>query len=77
VPVLSPYRRTVEHGSDTDTQARELLRLPDPPTAVLACNDAQAFGVYRAPGEVGLRIPQDLSVVGFDDLPRHSGPSRR
>jgi LacI family transcriptional regulator/LacI family xylobiose transport system transcriptional regulator len=48
--------------------ARELLRLPDPPTAVFACNDALALGVYRAAAEAGLRIPQDLSVVGFDDL---------
>ncbi len=50
-------------------RARELLRLPDPPTAVFVCNDAQALGVYRAAAEAGLRIPEDLSVVGFDDLP--------
>ncbi|GAB2961358.1 LacI family DNA-binding transcriptional regulator [Streptomyces pseudoechinosporeus] len=49
-------------------RARELLRLPDPPTAVFTCNDALALGVYRAAAEAGLRIPQDLSVVGFDDL---------
>lgn len=50
-------------------QAHRLLRLPDPPTAIFACNDAQAMGVYRAAHELGLRIPDDLSVVGFDDLP--------
>ncbi len=49
--------------------ARRLLALPDPPTAIFASNDAQAVGVYQAAGEAGLRIPQDLSVVGFDDLP--------
>ncbi|MGP4109484.1 LacI family DNA-binding transcriptional regulator [Streptomyces sp. 4N509B] len=49
--------------------AVDLLRLPDPPTAVFACNDMQALGVYRAAAEAGLRIPDDLSVVGFDDLP--------
>ncbi|GAB2880527.1 LacI family DNA-binding transcriptional regulator [Streptomyces mayteni] len=48
---------------------RELLRLPDRPTAVFACNDAQAVGLYQAAAEAGLRIPEDLSVVGFDDLP--------
>jgi LacI family transcriptional regulator/LacI family xylobiose transport system transcriptional regulator len=48
--------------------ARELLRLPEPPTAVFACNDSQALGVYRAAAEAGLRVPEDLSVVGFDDL---------
>ncbi|MEV0235563.1 LacI family DNA-binding transcriptional regulator [Nonomuraea sp. NPDC050786] len=50
-------------------QAHRLLRLPDPPTAIFACNDVQATGVYRAAHELGLRIPHDLSVVGFDDLP--------
>ncbi len=48
---------------------RELLRLSDPPTAVFACNDGEALGVYQAAAEAGLRIPGDLSVVGFDDLP--------
>ncbi|MCE6998697.1 LacI family DNA-binding transcriptional regulator [Saccharothrix sp. S26] len=46
-----------------------LLRLPDPPTAVFAGNDAQALGVYQAAYDLGLRVPDDLSVVGFDDLP--------
>ncbi|GAB2974817.1 LacI family DNA-binding transcriptional regulator [Saccharothrix stipae] len=49
--------------------ARELLARPDRPTAVLAGDDLQALGVYRAAREAGLRIPEDLSVVGFDDLP--------
>ncbi|TQS27913.1 LacI family DNA-binding transcriptional regulator [Microbispora sp. KK1-11] len=46
----------------------ELLRLPDPPTAVFTANDLQALGVYEAARRAGLRIPEDLSVVGFDDL---------
>ncbi|MCA2226061.1 LacI family DNA-binding transcriptional regulator [Nonomuraea aurantiaca] len=50
-------------------QAHRLLRLPDPPTAIFACNDGQATGVYGAAYERGLRIPDDLSVIGFDDLP--------
>jgi LacI family xylobiose transport system transcriptional regulator len=50
-------------------QAHRLLRLPDPPTAIFTCNDGQAMGVYRAAYELGLRIPDDLSVIGFDDLP--------
>ncbi|MFD0200419.1 MULTISPECIES: LacI family DNA-binding transcriptional regulator [Saccharothrix] len=56
--------------------ARELLRLPDPPTAVLCGNDLQALGVYEAARQAGLRIPEDLSVVGFDDIPavRWCGP---
>ncbi|MFF2329840.1 MULTISPECIES: LacI family DNA-binding transcriptional regulator [unclassified Streptomyces] len=58
------------------TTGLELLRLPDPPTALFAGNDLQALGVYEAARELGLRIPEDLSVVGFDDLPltRWIGP---
>jgi LacI family xylobiose transport system transcriptional regulator len=51
------------------TAALELLRLPERPTAVFAGNDLQALGLYEAARELGLRIPADLSVVGFDDLP--------
>ena len=47
----------------------ELLGLPEPPTAIFAGSDQQAFGLYEAARQRGLRIPQDLSVVGFDDLP--------
>jgi LacI family transcriptional regulator len=47
----------------------ELLGLATPPTAIFAGSDEQAFGVYEAARQRGLRIPQDLSVIGFDDLP--------
>ena len=50
-------------------QARDLLALSQPPTAIVAGNDAQAFGVLQALGERGLRAPEHLSVVGFDDVP--------
>ena len=49
---------------------------PDRPTAIFAGNDLQALGVYQAAREARLHIPEDLSVVGFDDLPvaRWVGP---
>jgi LacI family transcriptional regulator len=54
----------------------ELLALPDPPTAIFASSDQMAFGVYEAIRRRGLRVPDDVSVVGFDDLPevRWSSP---
>ncbi|WP_030437561.1 LacI family DNA-binding transcriptional regulator [Actinoplanes subtropicus] len=54
---------------DGHAAARRLLARPDRPTAIFAGNDLVAFGVYQAAREAGLRIPADLSVVGFDDLP--------
>jgi LacI family transcriptional regulator len=48
--------------------ALELLRRPIPPTAILACNDLMAIGVIRAAAELTRRIPEDLAVVGFDDI---------
>jgi LacI family transcriptional regulator len=47
--------------------ARALLSGTDRPTAVFAYNDRMAMGAYRAAAEAGLRIPNDLSIVGFDD----------
>jgi DNA-binding LacI/PurR family transcriptional regulator len=54
---------------DGFTAALNLLNRRDRPTAILASNDLQALGVYQAARSLGLRIPADLSVVGFDDLP--------
>jgi len=48
--------------------ARQLLALPERPTALFCFRDLMAMGVYRAAHELGLEIPEDLSVVGFDDM---------
>jgi LacI family transcriptional regulator len=49
-------------------QTHALLDLPDPPTAIFAGNDAQATGVYQALYERNIRVPDQMSVVGFDDV---------
>jgi LacI family transcriptional regulator len=54
--------------------SQKLLDLPDPPTAIFASNDMSALGAYQAAQEAGLRIPQDLSVIGFDNLPESTYP---
>ncbi len=53
-----------------------LLAMENPPTAVFAASDQMALGVYEAVRQRGLRVPDDVSVVGFDDLPeaRWSSP---
>jgi LacI family transcriptional regulator len=55
----------VENGLEA---ARALLDLPQPPSAIVAYNDKMALGVLQAAAERGLRVPRDLSVVGFDGL---------
>lgn len=59
-----------KHGLD-------LLSRPERPTAIFAGSDMQALGVLRAARELGLRVPDELSVVGYDDLPLASwvGPA--
>ncbi|HZN77391.1 MAG TPA: LacI family DNA-binding transcriptional regulator [Micromonosporaceae bacterium] len=49
--------------------ATSLLTMANPPTAIFASSDQMAFGVYEAVRQRGLRVPGDISVVGFDDLP--------
>jgi DNA-binding LacI/PurR family transcriptional regulator len=56
-------------ASESGLQAmRQLLSLGDRPTAVFCYNDMQAFGALRAARELGVKVPADISVAGFDDL---------
>lgn len=56
---------TTEMGAQC---ARQLLSLDQPPTAIFASNDQTAMGVIQVAQELGKRIPEDLSVVGFDNI---------
>ena len=49
-------------------EMKDLLALPQPPTAVFAVSDRAALGAIDAIKEAGLRVPEDISIVGFDDL---------
>ena len=67
----------VVHVADNSYEAVQeaattLLVAPDRPTAVLCFSDVLAFGVVEAAAELGLAVPEDLSVVGFDDSPAAS-----
>jgi len=52
------------------TGANALLALPEPPTAIFASNDVMAMGAMDAIRHRGLRIPEDISIVGFDNIPQ-------
>jgi len=70
---------TTDYFSRADGAAglRQLMRLPKPPDAVFAYNDLIAIGVLRAAIELGLTVPDDIAVVGFDDIEegRYSNPT--
>lgn len=57
------------HGRvEAQAMAKRLLALDHPPSAIFAASDEQAMGVLEAARELGLRVPDDLAVIGFDDI---------
>ncbi|MBN1298752.1 MAG: LacI family DNA-binding transcriptional regulator, partial [Actinobacteria bacterium] len=48
--------------------AKRLMSLADPPTAIFACNDEMALGAESALYKMGMKIPEDISLIGFDDI---------
>src|SRR5512143_965639 len=60
---LAPYSQ-----EQTRQVAKELLNLPDPPTAIFAATDFQALGVLKAARQLNIKVPEQLAVIGFDDL---------
>lgn len=70
IPILSNYYGEDQHGfREARELATNMLRLDDPPTAIFAASDIQAFGVIQAARSLNLSIPEDFSVIGFDDIP--------
>jgi LacI family transcriptional regulator len=63
--LLRPGDFTKESGYE---QSKLLMQLPEPPTAIFAANDQCAMGVWVTAEELGLHIPDDLSVIGFDNI---------
>jgi LacI family transcriptional regulator len=53
----------------TETPARELLGLSEPPTAIFAANDVSAIETMEVAASMGVSVPDDLSVIGFDNIP--------
>ena len=70
IPLAPELIQVGDYSTETGLVcAQQLLELPSPPTAIFAANDQSAIGVIEAAREAGLRIPDDLSVVGFDNIP--------
>ncbi|WP_338031445.1 substrate-binding domain-containing protein [Diaminobutyricibacter tongyongensis] len=59
-------------GAEVTREFRALVAKSGTPLGVFACNDEMAFAVYQAASVLGLRIPEDVSVIGFNDEPRAS-----
>lgn len=64
LPGFAPCSATHEEAR---RQALDLLQQPERPTAIFAGNDTLALGVLKAARELGLRVPEDVAVLGFDD----------
>jgi DNA-binding LacI/PurR family transcriptional regulator len=71
IPVVDEYIQTCENITveKAENLAKNLLYKSEPVSAIVAFNDSIAIAVYKAAKDCGVRIPEDLSVVGFDDTP--------
>lgn len=69
LPFVPTYHREGELGGrEAFQEAKDLLSLQDAPTAVFAASDTHAIGVLKAAHELGIRVPEQLSVIGYDGI---------
>jgi DNA-binding LacI/PurR family transcriptional regulator len=69
IPFEPKYQVEGDRGRDhARVMARELLAMADPPTAIFAASDTHAIGIIDVCHDLGVRIPKDLSVIGYDDI---------
>jgi LacI family transcriptional regulator len=69
IPWRADFHGQGEHGRyEARRLACEMLQQPDRPTAIFAASDTQALGVLEAAQDLNLRVPEDLSVIGYDDI---------
>jgi len=69
IPLPEEFVRLAPYTQDQTRQvASDLLRISSPPTAIFAATDFQALGVLKAARQLGVHVPEQLAVIGFDDL---------
>lgn len=69
IPFRTEYHRQGKYGwIEARRMAHELFALPEPPTAIFAYSDTLAFGILEAAQQEGFRVPEELSIIGFDDV---------
>lgn len=69
IPIEPAYYQEDQHGRfEARRMTHQLLKLPQRPTAIFAASDTQAMGALQAAADLGLNVPNDLSVIGYDDI---------
>lgn len=69
IPINPNYQKEGEHGrEEAEEMAISLLQQPDPPTAIFASSDTKAVGVLDAAKTLNIKVPEQLSVIGYDNI---------
>ena len=69
IPVIEDYVLAGEFTSESGHKlASQIMQLPSPPSALVCGDDMMAFGAIKAVTELGYHVPEDISVIGFDDI---------